>query len=109
MGWLTNSPTNQAATPAANYSVTGPIDLDVEVADLLAQGVAVEAQKVGGANLIAAGRSQGRREQRDLDLLEDAVIEARRRHAIGEAREVRGQIGLDRTTEIVDALLHGAA
>ncbi len=37
-------------------------DLDVEVADLLAKGVAVDAEQIRGADLIAAGRGQGRRQ-----------------------------------------------
>src|SRR5882757_10453512 len=57
------------------------IDLNVEVADLFAQRIAVEAEQVGGADLIAAGRRQRRGQQRHLDLLEDAVIEPRRRDA----------------------------
>ena len=31
-------------------------NLDVEIADLLAQGIAVDAQQICGADLIAAGR-----------------------------------------------------
>ena len=52
-----------------------PIDLNVEIPDLLPQRVAVEAQQIGGANLIAARGRQRRREQRNLDFLEDPVIE----------------------------------
>src|SRR5262249_34980722 len=70
------------------------IDLDIEVANLLAQGVAVQPEQVGGPDLVAAGRSEGCGKQRNLDLLEDAVIEARRRDAVGKALEVRGEIGL---------------
>src|ERR1700729_4168444 len=65
-----------------------PVDLNVEVADLLAQGVAVEAEQVGGADLVATGRGQRRGQERHLDLLEDAVIEPRRRHAVRETGEV---------------------
>src|SRR5712672_358424 len=70
-------------TPAA-------IDLDVEIANLLPQRVAVETEQVGRADLVAAGRRQRRGQQRHLDLLQDAMIEAGRRHAVGKAREVRG-------------------
>src|SRR6266404_3587144 len=72
------------------------VDLDVQIADFLPQCIAVEAEQVGGAALIATGRGQRRGQERHLDFLEDAVIEAGRRHAVREAREVRGQIGLDR-------------
>ena len=58
---------------------------------LTAEGerVAVEAEQVRGADLVAAGGGERGREQRHLDLLEDAVIEAGRRHAVREALEVR--------------------
>src|SRR5579863_2634910 len=94
---------------AVNYSVTSTVDLNVQVPDFLPQRIAVEAQQVSRPDLIAAGRRERGREQRDLDLFQDAVIETRWRHAIREAGEVRGQIGLHRTTEIVDTLVHGAA
>src|ERR1043166_3100541 len=68
-----------------------PVDLDIEVADLLAQRIAVEPKQVRGPDLVAAGGRQRGREQRYLDLLQDAVIEAGRRHAVREAGEVRGQ------------------
>src|SRR5689334_24442485 len=86
-----------------------PVDLDVEVADLLAQGIAVEAEQVGGANLVAAGGGERGRKQRDLDLLEDAVIEAGRRHAVRETREVRGEIGLHGAAEIFHRLVAAPA
>src|ERR1700730_10735456 len=69
--------------------VAAPIDLNVEIADFLPQRVAVEAEQIGGADLVAARRRQRRRQQRHLDFLEDAVIEARRRHAVGKAGKVR--------------------
>ena len=77
-----------------------PENLDVEVADFLAQGIAVDAQQIRGADLIAAGRSQGRRQQRLLNLAQDPVIQPGRRQAILEAREIIGQMPLDRRTEI---------
>src|SRR5437016_3568182 len=42
--------------------------LNVEIADLLAQGVAVDAEQVGGADLVAAGGGERHREERMLDL-----------------------------------------
>src|SRR5438270_982427 len=86
-----------------------PIDLDIEVADLLPQRVAVQPQQVRRSDLVAPCRRQSCREQRHLDLLKDAVIKARRRHAVWEAGEMRGQIGFDRTAEIVDPVLHATA
>src|SRR6266851_8829054 len=58
--------------------------LDVEVADLLAQGVAVETEQIGGADLVAAGRRERHREERMLDLAQHPVIEAGRRHFVAE-------------------------
>src|SRR5450432_1514601 len=69
--------------------ITAPVDLDVQVANLLPQRVAVEAEQVSGADLVAPGRRQRRRQQRYLDFLEDPVIEARRRHPIGEPGKMR--------------------
>src|SRR6516164_6665932 len=71
------------------------IDLDIEVPDLLSQGIAIEAQEVRGTDLIAAGGRQRSRQERHLDLLQDPVVEAGRGHAVGETREVRRQIGFD--------------
>src|SRR6201986_257172 len=93
-------PTSKVETVARRLPPAA-IDLNVEVPDLLAQRVAVEPQEVGGADLVAAGCRECCGQERHLDLLEDAVIEAGRRHAVREAGEVRGQIGLDRTAEIV--------
>src|SRR6185437_15962584 len=104
-----NPLTNQVAITTFEYLITGSIDLNVEVPDLLSQRITVKTQEVGRPNLIAAGRRERCREQRHLDLLEDAMVEARRWHAVGKTGEVRGQIGFDRTTEIIDALLHTAA
>src|ERR1700694_2747221 len=74
---------------AATSLAAAAVDLNVQIADFLPQRVAVEAEQVGRADLIAARRRQRRSEQRHLDFLEDAMIEAGRRHAVGEAREVR--------------------
>src|ERR1700687_113810 len=74
---------------AAKSLIAAPVNLNVQIANLLPQRVAVETQQVSGADLIAAGRRQRRREQRHLDLLEDAVIEPRRRHAVGKAGKMR--------------------
>src|SRR5258708_33928573 len=54
--------------------IAAAVDLDIQVADLLAHRIAVEAGTVVGADLLAPGRGQGRREQRHLDFLQDPVI-----------------------------------
>src|SRR5882672_5370141 len=56
----------QRSDPPAGGLAAGAKDLDIEVADLLAQRIAVDAKKVGGANLVAAGRGQRHRQQRLL-------------------------------------------
>src|SRR6266478_9456005 len=56
--------------------IAAAIHLNVQVAYLLAQRVAIEPEQVGGADLIAPGCRQRRRQQRHFDFLEDAVIEA---------------------------------
>ena len=41
-------------------TAAGAINLDVQIADLLPQGVAVDAEQIGGADLIAASCRQRR-------------------------------------------------
>ena len=60
-----------------------------------AQRVAVQAQQLGGADLIAARGRQRGRQQRQLDLADDAVIETGRRQVLAEAGEVAGEVALD--------------
>src|SRR5580698_11308188 len=74
--------------PVAFSSAAGAIDLDFQVADFLAQRVAIDAKEIGGADLVAAGCRQCRRQQRAFDLAKDAVIEARRRQAVVEAGKI---------------------
>src|ERR1700682_4268751 len=69
--------------------IAAPVNLDVQVANLLPQRVAVEAQQVGGANLITPGRGQCRRQQGYLDFLENPMIEARWRYPVREAGKMR--------------------
>src|SRR5262245_23358814 len=73
-------------------SAAGADHLNVEVADLLAQGVAVDPEQVGGADLVAARRRECGREQWLLHLAQDAVIEPGRRQAIAEAREIAREV-----------------
>src|SRR6202035_1167379 len=68
--------------PSEKPLVTAPVDLNVQIANLLPQRVPIEAEQIGGADLIAPGRRQRGGEQRHLDLLEDTVIEAGRRHPV---------------------------
>src|SRR5579871_4367122 len=102
-GWMRRSGRQARRLAAA------AVNLDIQVADFLPQRIAVQTEQVGRADLVAAGRRQRRGQKRHLDLLEDAVIEAGRRYAIGKAREVRRQIRLDRPAEIVDAMMRAAS
>ena len=65
-----------------------PDDLDVEVADLLAQGVSVQTEQFGGLDLIATGGSQRRPDQRFLDIAQDPVIQPRWRQVALELAEI---------------------
>ena len=78
-----------ARAESAGGSAAAAEHLDVEVADLLAQGVAVEAEQLGGPDLVAARGRQRRGHQRLLDLPQDAVIEAGRRQVVARSRRSR--------------------
>src|SRR4051794_5562174 len=86
---LAAKPTDPQPVPAPwrdeRFLAAAPIDLDIEVSDLLAQGIAVEPKQVGRADLVATGGSQCRREQRHFNLFQNAVIEPGRRHAVRKA------------------------
>src|SRR5262245_6858751 len=79
-------------TAAAEY-------LDVQIADLFPQRVAVDAEQVGGADLVAASGGERHRQQRMLDLAQDAVIEPGRRQLVAEGREICRQVTFDRGGE----------
>src|SRR2546423_1485667 len=84
-----------------NASAIGPKHLDIEVADLLAQRIAVDAKEVGGADLIAARGCQGRRQQRMPPPARHAMIGAGGRQVVAEAKKMGGQVAFDRRTETV--------
>src|SRR5262245_57291253 len=68
--------------PSCIGSTAGADHLDVEIADLLAQGVAIDTQEVGGADLVSARCRQRGRQQRLFNLAQNAVIEPGRRQAV---------------------------
>src|ERR1700690_1884018 len=84
-------------------SIAAAIDLDIEVADLLAQGIAVDAQKVGSADRVAARRRQRRRQQRILDFTQDAMVEPRWRQSVLEAGKVSREMAFNRRAQIIVA------
>src|SRR5690242_14814987 len=70
-------------------------DLDIEITDLLAQGIAVEPQQGGSPDLIAARGRQGRHQQGSFEMLQHAVVQARRRQVAAVAGEMVGKVALD--------------
>ena len=67
----------------------------IEIADFLAQGVAVEAEHLGRLDLVAAGRRQRRGDQRRLQFAQQAMIEPDRRQVVAERPEQFGDMPLD--------------
>ena len=86
---------------ALNAASWRPADMDVQVADLLAQRVAVEPQYVGRLELIAAGRRQGSRDQRSLDLANQSIVDARRRQGAVVGTKIAVDVALDGVAETV--------
>ena len=52
--------------------------MDIEVCDLFAERVSVDAQKIGAFRLVSAGGVEGDLDQRQFDLAQDALVEAGR-------------------------------
>src|SRR5262245_2681 len=67
-------------------------ELNIEVADFLAQSIAVKSEQVGGTDLIAARGGQGGRQQWVFDFAQNAVIEPGRRQPVFKPREIRGEM-----------------
>src|SRR5688572_18055500 len=74
---------------------------DVEVADFLAQRIAVQSEELRGLDLIASGRPKRDADQRCLDLPQHAVIQPRRRQAIAVLAEIARQMALQCGADIV--------
>jgi hypothetical protein len=65
------------------------------IADLLAERIAVEAEHMGGLDLVAARGRQAERDQGDFQLAQHAVIQARRRQIVALGGKILGQMPLD--------------
>src|SRR5579862_4320423 len=90
-------------------SVAAAEDLDIEVANLLSQRIAVDPEQIGSADLITAGRGQRRRQQRIFDFPQHPVIETSRGYAILKAGKIRGEMPLDRRAQaLLDMRLFAA-
>src|SRR5207247_4473932 len=83
----------QGSAAAAEY-------LNLEVADLLAQRIAVDPEQIGSANLVAAGGRERHRQQRMLDLPQDAVIQTGRRQLVAETRKIGDERSEEHTSEL---------
>ena len=64
------------------------LDLNPQVDDFLAQGVAVDAENLRGANLIAPGFLERQLNQRPLDSFDDQRIKVIQIHVAGSAKIV---------------------
>jgi hypothetical protein len=76
-----------------------PARLQVELPELLAQSVAVQAEQLGRPDLVAPGRLQRERQQRPFHLAQDTVVESARRQAMRMRLEVTVEMALDRLRE----------
>src|SRR6266704_383619 len=76
-------------------SAGGTDHLDLQLADLLALGVAIDAQEIGGADVVAARGGERGRQQRIFDLPQDPMIEAGRRQGAVEIGEIFAEVPLD--------------
>src|ERR1035437_9001662 len=90
---------------AQNHSEANPPvsvaaeNLNIKIADFLPQSIAIDAQQVGGADLVAAGGDKGRCQQGIFDLPQDPVIQAGGRQTVVEPGEIRGQMPFYRGAE----------
>src|SRR4051794_35878937 len=75
--------------------------LNVEVANLLPQCVAIYAQQIGRPNLISAGCGQRNRQKGMFHFAQDAMVEPWRGQLRAKAREVRRQVPLDRRCQAI--------
>src|SRR5438270_13880646 len=66
----------------AGSLIAAPVDLNVQIPDLLPECITVESEQVGGSDLIAPRRGQCSREQWNLDFLENSMIEPRGRYTV---------------------------
>src|SRR5512141_1888990 len=71
----TTAPTTVGPTTVSPKLTAAPVNLNVQIANLLPQRVAVQTEQIGGSDLIAPRRRQCRRQQRHLYFLENPVVE----------------------------------
>ena len=78
-----------------------PAHVDVQIADFLAQCVPVQAQNVGGLQLVATRGRQRARDQRPLDLADQPIVDTGRRQGAVMGAEIAVDVALDGAAEIV--------
>src|SRR6516165_6544598 len=84
---------------SASASFYAANDRNVQFADLLAQGVAIETEQMGGPDLITAGGAEGLDNQWPLNLAKHPIVEPSRRHAPLVGGEVVFDMTFDRARE----------
>lgn len=70
-------------------------DLDIEIADLLAKRIAIDAQKLGSLDLIAPCGGERNRDQGIFHLPEDTMIETRWWQVVAKGSEIGRQMFFD--------------
>src|SRR6187401_2958317 len=90
------TPSENVTGSPASSDLRGANHRNVEVLDLLAQRIAIEPQKTGGAQLVPASRPQGQRQQRALDLGDHPIVHAVGRQALAMGGEQGLQMAVDR-------------
>src|SRR3989337_170945 len=90
--------------PTTRSGSRRPDHFEAQIADLLAQCVAVEAQEIGGADLVTPGRSERRGDQWRFDLAQHPGVEPGGRELLAEAHEIVGEKALDRLRQVAGGL-----
>ena len=71
-------PTSSPIAPATRAVSAGAAEnLNIEIANFLAQRIAINPKQVGSPDLVTAGCGKGHRQKRMLDFAQHAVVEAR--------------------------------
>src|SRR3954462_9896680 len=78
-----------------------PADMNVQVADLLPECVAVQAKHVRSLELVATSRRQRPRDQGPLHLADQTVVDARRRQGTIVGPEITVDMPLDGVAEAI--------
>src|SRR5215469_5336268 len=73
---------------------TAAADVDFELADLLPQGVPVEAEELRRPQLVAPGGAEGELDERPFDLAQHAIIEPGGRQVALMGVEIVAQVAL---------------